>query len=449
MRLPPSLLQAGVKLSILSALACGALQPLAAAGQSDGTTGLQHIEQVDIIALSHLDVGFTDLPSTVRELQRRYIDVAVDLCLATKQRPREERYYWTVESQLPLWDWWQAANAARRRSLLGCVRAGQIDVGAFAFNQQPYLSAAGWHTMSHWLPDTLWNALKPAIGLQDDVNGMPRKGVEELLDRGVHRLWMGMNGDGGGPPIAAPAPFWWKMPDGRRIFTYLANGYFEGQVDLREREWRHGPTPRAYDLQYRPPGRDDVLATSPDALRASQKQLLAALKRAEQHGYNASRYIISFSNEWRGDNDPPFADIPRFVAAWNKAGLKPHLRFTTASQAVADLEHEYGAQAPEYTGEWTDWWADGEASDPRVVSAGREAERTLRSIASPFWHPQPAGSDPRITDLRRQLTLFSEHTWGSSWSIAFPHGYDSEAQYAEKVLLAYRPAEISKWLLSQ
>ena len=54
-----------------------------------------------------------------------------------------------------------------------------------------------------------------------------------------------------------------------------------------------------------------------------------------------------------------------------------------------------------------------------------------------------------IEALRRDLCLFEEHTGGSAWSEAFPDQLDSEAQKTEKVILAYRANERSKWLLSQ
>ena len=92
-----------------------------------------------------------------------------------------------------------------------------MDVAALPCNQAPFLDAAQWQTMLHWIPEDLWQRCQPAVALQSDVNGFPRAGARAMLDRGVHRLLMSINGDSGGPPLQRPGAFWWKMPDGRRL----------------------------------------------------------------------------------------------------------------------------------------------------------------------------------------------------------------------------------------
>jgi hypothetical protein len=42
------------------------------------------VRQVDIYHHSHTDVGFTDLPSVCRDMQVRFLDAALDACLARK-----------------------------------------------------------------------------------------------------------------------------------------------------------------------------------------------------------------------------------------------------------------------------------------------------------------------------------------------------------------------------
>src|SRR5690242_11270168 len=64
-----------------------------AAASPAADSELQYIQHVDMVSLSHLDMGFTDMPSTVREFQRRYLDVAIDLCWETRDRAPEERFH--------------------------------------------------------------------------------------------------------------------------------------------------------------------------------------------------------------------------------------------------------------------------------------------------------------------------------------------------------------------
>jgi Glycosyl hydrolases family 38 N-terminal domain len=407
------------------------------------------IERIYIAHFSHTDFGFTDLQSVTRELQKRYLDIAVDAVLATKDGPPERKFYWTAESIVAVDDWWQAAAPARRAQLVDAVRSGQLEVAALPFNQTPFLNAAQWDTMLHWLPEDVWNLLNPQVALQDDVNGFPRAGVPRLLDRGIKHLMMGINSDSGGPPFFRPSAFWWKMPDGRRLFVWLNLSYPDGYDFFETVHWRHGPVPGAADTRYRPPHAGDFFRTDEASLRAAQAQCLRRIAQLQSGGYAYRDLVITVTNHWRCDNDPPFLPLPDFVAAWNKLGLKPELVYTTVSKAVKAMEKSIGNQAPEYQGEFTDWWANGTGSGPREVAASRRAKRLLAAVRSPLWDPLVGPAQRKYDGLIKDLCLFDEHTWGSATSVSLPWSLDTQAQFNEKAAFAYRPLGHAEWLLSQ
>ena len=407
------------------------------------------IQRLYIIHFSHTDVGFTDMPGVCRELQRRYLDIALDAVLVTMSKPAEQRFHWTCESLVTVDDWWAAAAPARREDFLKALRSGQLEVAALPCNQTPFLDAAQWQTMLHWVPDDLWRQIEPSVAVQNDVNGFPRAGAMALLDRGITRLCLGINGDSGGPPFARPSAFWWKMPDGRRLFVWLNLSYPDGYDFFESVHWRRGPVPSASDTRYRPPRAGDFFRTDEASLRAAQAQCLRRLETLRKSGYRHDVLTISMTSHWRMDNDPPFLPLPEFVAAWNQLGLKPDLVLTTASKAMQAMEKAVGAQAPEYAGEFTDWWANGTAGAPREVAASRRAKRWLAAAASPLWGPMPASGTRTAQSLYQDLCLFDEHTWGSSWSVALPWNLDTQAQFAEKAMLAWRPMGRAEWLLSQ
>ena len=174
----------------------------------------------------------------------RYLDIAIDAVLATNDAPPEGQFYWTAETTLAVDDWWQTANDARRKSFLEAVGTGRLEIAALAMNQTPTLNLAEWKTTLHWLPDDLWDKVQPRAGVQNDVNGFPRAGAMALLDRGVDNLLMGINSTNGGPPVDRPTAFWWKMPDGRRMFVWLGDHYVSGFYYLHPASWRRGPVPR-------------------------------------------------------------------------------------------------------------------------------------------------------------------------------------------------------------
>ncbi len=408
-----------------------------------------HVQQLDLIHFSHTDYGFTDHPAVCRDMQRRYLDIALDTARATRSLPDDARFRWTAETTVAVNEWWQAAAPARRREFLKALRAGQLEVTALPFNNTPFLNHEQWQVMTHWLPEELWREFKPESAVQNDVNGFPRAGAKALLDRGVRYLFSGINSDSGGPPLPRLTPFWWKQPDGRRLFVWMSLTYGDGFFFFETEEWRRGPLPLAADARFRPPRKGDILKTDEPSLRRAHEQCLRRVREFERGGYRYPVMAVSMTSMWRYDNDPPFPPLSDFVAAWNKLGLQPKLRLTTVTGAMKDLEQAAGKDAAEYEGEWTDWWANGTMCAPREVAASRFAKRFLAAAQSPLWGPLEDSARRRVTELTRDLCLFDEHTWGSGMSVGQPYSLDAQGQWNEKARLAWRPMALAEWLLGQ
>ena len=164
-------------------------------------------------------------------------------------------------------EWWEAAAPDRRAQFQSAIRSGRLEVTALACNNTPFMNRQQWQTMVHWLPEEIWNTARPQVAIQDDVNGFPRAGAKALLDRGVHRLFTGINEDSGGVPFPRPSAFWWKQPDGRRLFVWLNMGYGSGYDFFEPAEWRRGPVPRASDPSYRPPRAGDFFRSDEVSIR--------------------------------------------------------------------------------------------------------------------------------------------------------------------------------------
>ena len=409
-----------------------------------------HIKRVNIVHMSHTDIGFTDHPSVCREQQIRYLDIAIDAVLATQDAPEHARFCWTAEVALTVDDWWQKNSPERRQDLLRAVRTGRLEITALAMNQTPTLNAAQWKTTLHWLPEEVWQAAVPQTGIQNDVNGFPRAGAMAMLDRDVNNLFMGINATNGKAPFPVPMAFWWKMPDERRLFVWLGESYPLGFYYFFQDSWRRGPVPESTDTRYRPPRRGEFYPTDEAALRKAHARVCEKLRALEERGYDSPSLPLSVTNEWRMDNDPPYLGLTDFVAAWNRLELQPELRLATVTQALEDVKTHMADRIPEYQGEFTDWWANGCASGPREVAASRRAKRNLSAALSPVWGAVQGENIPAAADdILRELCLFDEHTWGSADSIGLPHDIDTWAQYNEKARAAYHPLAMSKLLLAQ
>lgn len=417
-----------------------------AAGDAADTGRIRHI---DLVHFSHTDYGYTDHPAVCRDMQRRYLDIALDAIQATRAKPPAGRFAWTAETTVAVLDWWKAADPARRQAFLEAIRAGQLEVSALPLNNTPCLDRRQWLMMTHWLPEDLWQQLRPQAALQSDVNGFPRAGALALLDRQIHCLFMSLNEYGGGSPLARPSAFWWKMPDGRRLLVYLNYSYPSGYGFFEATDWRRGPVPRAGDGLYRPPQPGEIFASDEASVRRANRLVRSRMAQLEKQGYRHSSLILSTTNRWRIDNDPPFPPLADFVATWNRLKLEPELRLTTVSAAMNRLEKEAGDRLPEYSGEWPDWWANGAVSSPREVAATRRAKRLLTAAESPLFGPIDDGGRRACRVVLQDLCLFDEHTWGASDSVGLPYDLDVQGQFVAKANFAYRPMARAEWLLSQ
>jgi hypothetical protein len=249
------------------------------------------------------------------------------------------------------------------------------------------MDAAEWEGAFSWIPEELYARLGLSSAMQTDVNGLPRAGAVRAVKRGIRYLWTGPNSYFGGPPFPAPSAFLWELPESEPIFVWLNAGYCNAFYLMNE-NFRLGPIPAYADLSYRCPRKGDFFKTGHDSLDSAHRMLVANLAVLEaspgnegaraqsmgganahgpaSSGYAHERLIVSLTNQWRLDNDPPFAPIADFVAAWNEKGYEPGLRLSTLTQAMTDMESSFSGTGKSrlgvYAGEWTDFWANGSVS---------------------------------------------------------------------------------------
>ncbi|MHC4353737.1 MAG: hypothetical protein ACYS0H_13585, partial [Planctomycetota bacterium] len=79
--------------------------------QGQGQSTPDVIRRVDIVHMTHTDIGFTDHPIVCRRQQMRYLDIAIDTVLATTDSPLDAQFYWTAETTLAVDDWWKDADS--------------------------------------------------------------------------------------------------------------------------------------------------------------------------------------------------------------------------------------------------------------------------------------------------------------------------------------------------
>lgn len=422
------------------------------------------IEKIILVHHTHVDYGYTDPQPTALRLNCAYIDAALSAIERSENAAPDARFRWTQEVFLPLKLWWEAASPIQRRKLRSALASGQFELGAMPASITGFASEEEWAYMLDLLPRTLRQTFCPEVLIQNDVNGISRRGMEMAWDRGVRMLWMGPNSYYGMPPASAPFAFYWELAPGKRVLVWCNSSYNDGTFLFNE-NWRQGPVPAAHDLCYRPPAQGDLFCCDDDSLQRAHARLtqrLALLTGGADHqmgtdGFTKCRtrtdypyptLIASVAGQWRCDNDPPFAPLSDFVEKWNAKGYAPRLVLATAGQALRAFEQDCGALKV-CKGVWTDYWANGLASAPAEMRCAREARRTLEAACHPMLGKMTQGQEKQRASILYNLMMFGEHTFAAWESAADPYCANSQAQLAEKKIYAYRALEAARMLRAE
>lgn len=408
----------------------------------------KQIEYIDLVHLSHTDYGYTDNPEIAHELHERYIDIGIDAVLESISDKSKPTFCWTAEALASVYEWWQNASPSRRKDLLKAIKSGQFEITAAPFNVNPLHNGTQVEKLLNWVPEDLWKTFRPEVAMQNDVNGFPRALVSGLMDKGVRYFWSGLNLHWGGIFHNPPHAFWWKMPDGRKAFVWLGMPYWEGYSFFSETGWRYAQRP-ASNTQFRTPRPGDMLKMDEVSMRAAHKVCLERINQMLKEGYPYDFIALSFTNEYRCDNDAPFPALAEFVAKWNEMEFTPRLNLTTAAKSMKKMEARIGDKVDTYEGEWPDWWSFGLAAEPRALSASRQADMYLKMAKSPAWGPCPSAMDRHGDAVLKDICFFAEHTLGTWDSTRDTYSLWSQGHFNVTYGYAFRPFEKAKWLLAQ
>ena len=390
---------------------------------------MARIRTIYLIHHSHTDIGYTHDQPVLWELERRFLDAALDL-VSRGPADAPDTLRWTVETTAPLLHWLQHASDAQVERLRQLEREGRIEVTGMFANLTPLLDA-----------DQLIETLQPLALLREryglrvchamncDVNGHNWPTVEVLLDAGIEALSMAINEHCGGAPLQRPDVFWWEGASGRRLL--VLNG------------WHY---------QF---GNQIGIPTDPERMRRTWSDLEA---RLEHKGWPLDCMAIQLTHPF-GDNGSVDPRLPDFVRDWNASGGEPQLRLALPRQWWAAVR-ACAADLPVHRGDWTDYWNFGCISSAREQTMNRQSRSRLRAAdALAALPPAPATAtatdllpgameaDARRLALRAEawnaLHLWDEHTWGADGSVRDPEGEDTAAQWHHKAQYAYRARSLS------
>ncbi|MBA3276684.1 MAG: alpha-mannosidase, partial [Chloroflexia bacterium] len=409
---------------------------------------------VHLVHHSHYDIGYTDTQVDVLASQLTFIDDALELVAATDNLPDEARFRWSIEVAWPLRHWLRTRPRSAIDDLVRRVHEGRIEVNALPFSM--HTEAFSFDELARQfdlLRDLRRNlGVEIVTAMQTDVPGAT-VGLSTLLTHaGIKFLAVAHNYAGRSIPHLLDGqdltrPFYWQAPDGERILTWYTDTLY-GSAYMEAINIGFGD------------GYDDVLMSLPEYLNAlaqrnypyggAEDWLSGSLLGVEatRGGYPYDILHLRVQGAL-GDNAPPSLLPSAIVEAWNAAWAYPRLVMSTNRAFMEDAERRIGNDLGTFTGDWTDWWADGIGSAAAVMAKNRSSQagirtaQTLNALAGALGDPIPPTVGEEVTAAYEEMALFDEHTWGASdpWGTDLDRRASGEHQWHRKAGFVYASEE--------
>ncbi len=370
--------------------------------------------QMNLVQHTHTDIGYTRSQMEILAEHLRYIDYALDYCDATDHYPDYAKFRWTCEIAWAVSEYLKCRPAEQIARLKKRVQEGRIELAAMYLNFDE-------------LPDeqTLAASLSPLrqfreagmhaeVAMQNDVNGIGWCFTEYFADAGVKYINMGTHGHRALICFDKPTVFWWESPSGKKVLTYRAEHYNQG----------------------------NFFGIHTDDFEQFEERVLAYLDQMQAKNYPYDIVAAQHSGYFT-DNAPPSTKSCEMLKKWNAKYEWPKLRTAVASEFFKEVETRYADRIATIRGAWPDWWTDGFASGAREAAISRLthtdviADEGGLSFAKMMGAKLPDDYNRQIDDINKALLFYDEHTFGHSESVRNPYGLETWEQRSLKQSYAW------------
>jgi len=360
-----------------------------------------------IVPFEHLDIGFTDYPEKVSELQSASIDSAMDVMR------KVPGFRWTLDGSWLATQYLAGRSKSAGDRFLQHVRDGKVVITPEFANQHTgnasleglIRSLYGEHQLAlkYHLP-------QPNAAQIVDVPSYTWSYASVLHDSGI-KYFVAASNSWRAPIMLLgrwneKSPFYWEGPDGGRVLMWYSRAYLQMHT----------------------------LFGSPWHIAAGRDSLPVFLQAYTRPDYKANSAIIFGSQLENTPFDNGQAELPQ---AWNSHYAFPHLEFATVQSAMQRIDKEADGKFPVYRGDFGPYWEDGYGSDAFYTAIHRHnqeriltAEKmgTIPSVLSPILRPD----ESLLQQAWNNQLLYDEHTWDYVGATTQPESQQATGQLALK-----------------
>ena len=343
-----------------------------------------------VVPHEHLDIGYTDYPPKVAEVQSRAIGDAIEMI---HEHPD---FRFTVDGFWSAKEFMAGRSENQQSELLRLIQEKKIFVPA------QYASYFTGLPDLEYLLRSFYDSYRFNRGhggafdtaFLSDIPSHSWSYPSVMAAAGLKYLIMPCN-DRYGPflllgRLHEKSPFWWEGPDGQKTLTWYSR-------DFHQVASMFGLPPKT--------------AAGHDALPTF-------LQTYDRPDYKSDGAII-FGTQW--ENQDLFREQAALASEWNALYAFPKLRISGVAEAMSYIARQMGESIPVLRGDGGPYWDIGMAGEPFYTALARQNEH--RALTAEKLSTVSSLVDCRISpdrealrELWNDILTYEEHTWDGSGS---------------------------------
>lgn len=395
---------------------------------------------VYLIHHSHTDIGYTERQEKIARYHYAFIRQAIE-ALDYSHASGEEKYQgfvWQCENFWQVKQFYHYASQKEKIKFESYVKSGEIGLSGNYLNMTDLTLDKAFDDVMEELDEYSKSIGCPVTaGMSADINGLAWGYPEVLYRHGIRYFYTALHPHHGMFPLYRKVrPYYWKTPEGNKILMWNGDHYHLGNEMFLS---PHAGSDYTFHDEFSTGLRSNTILNT-DSGNVDEEELGICMTRItrylenlerEEYPYDLVPFMVSGAIT---DNAPPNLEIARRAHELNRRFEENvTFRMVTLEQFFHEVERRCG-NIPTYSGDFTDWWADGVGSTVAATKIYLDAARKY-SLCRKLDPDHLVISKSRMRKAAENLMLYAEHTWGYSSSISEP--WDSMVESLEYKKTAY------------